>query len=74
MANRPPARDVGWLLTFVTYAELLENNLEEPTKLTTEKLNCTKPEPQETTKMYLPNSTTFLQKKVDCDKLAAVAD
>ena len=39
VANRPPARLVGWLLTFVTYAELLETKLREPAKITTEKLN-----------------------------------
>ena len=34
VANRPPTSIVGTLLTFTAFAELLEKNLRQPTKLT----------------------------------------
>ena len=52
VANRPLARDVGWLLTFVTFAELPENNLREPKKIT-EKRNEPRPQQMKQQKEFI---------------------
>jgi len=33
VATRQPARDVGTVLIFITFAKLIENNLRQPIKL-----------------------------------------
>ena len=69
VATRQPARDVGKLLTFVTFAKLLEKNLQQTTKLIT-KTGLNKAWAEEQNKKGLPNSTTFREKKANCEKFA----
>ena len=69
VATRQPARDVGKLLTFADFAKQLENNLWQPTKLiatsqTEQSLG------RRIKQKGLPNSTTFREKKADCEKFA----
>ena len=65
MANRPIARDVGWLFDFRNFCgTACENNLRQSTKLTTEKQNRPKPQRRKQEKAVTKFYNFFAEKKL----------
>ena len=71
VATRQPARHVGKLLTCITFAKPLENNLRQPTKLTA-KAGLNKAWAEEHNKMAFQILQLFERKKLIARNLLAI--